>query len=119
MPQTTPSSQSSHHGHIRIKTGLGATLQYQSVNGQWSAQERKHHINFLEMLAVDKALMAFQNSPRATRVCVQIDNNKTAVAYLAKEGGTNSRRLSQLACQILLRCHRHNIFMRPVYVKGE
>ena len=40
------------------------------------------------------------------------------MAYLQKEGGTHSRKLSDLASKILLLCQRNSITLIPTYIPG-
>ena len=98
-------------------SGWGGSLHALSANGRWSRGQRSRHINSLELMAVENSLRPFQDRVEGRTVCVQIDN-RTAVAYLAKEGGTKSVLLSRLACRILLWCQRHRITLIPVYVRG-
>lgn len=99
------------------KKGWGASLQSMTAAGRWPQEVRNQHINQLEMRAVWEALQVFKTHLQGKCVCVQIDN-KTTVAYLAKEGGTRSNRLSRLARQVLLWCQEHTITLCPVHVRG-
>ena len=99
-------------------SGWGACLQSATASGVWSREEKRRHINYREMLAVWRAVQAFRTRLRGSTLSVQIDN-RTAVAYLSKEGGTRSVSLSRLACRILLWCHRRGVDLLPVYVRGS
>ena len=80
-PQVVPQADASF-------TGWGAALQGKSMGGTWSFQERKCHINELELLAVKLALQTFLKSQNVTSVHIQIDNI-VAVTYLKKKNGGN------------------------------
>ena len=97
-------------------SGWGGSLQALSASGRWSRGQRSRHINSLELMAVENSLRSFQDRLEGRTVCVHI-NNRTALAYLAREGGTKSVLLSRLACRILL-SQRHRITLIPVYVSG-
>ena len=51
-------------------------------------------------------------------IALQLDNT-TAVAYLLKEGGTQSMRLCRLASKILILSESLNIDIRPSYLPGR
>ena len=107
-------------------SGWGGSLHALSASGRWSRGQRSRHINSLELMAVENSLRSFQDRVEGRTVCVQINNRtqwptwrrKNSVAYLVKEGGTKSVRLSRLACRILLWCQWHRITLIPVYVRG-
>ena len=71
--------------------GWGAHLGDESVQGFWSTQEQRLHINLLEMRAVRLSLTQFQVPPQSN-ILVASDNS-TVVAYINKQGGTRSRPL--------------------------
>ena len=98
-------------------SGWGGSLHALSASGRWSRGQRSRHINSLELMAVEYSLRSFEDRVEGRTVYVQIDN-RTAVANLAKEGGTKSVLLSRLACRILLWCQRHRVTLIPVYLRG-
>ena len=67
-------------------TGWVAALQGKSIGGTWSIEERKWHINELELLAVKLALQTLLKSQNFTSVHIQMDNI-VALTYLKKMGG--------------------------------
>ena len=69
-----------------LLSGWGATLQVKSIGGTWSFQERKWHINELELLAVKLALQTPLKSQNFTSVHIQMDNI-VALTFLKKTGG--------------------------------
>ena len=77
------------------KSGWGAHVGDQTVSGLWSEQEARLHINWLELEAIRLALLHFQHLVEHKHVLIMCDN-KTAVAYLNKEGGTRSHSLTAL-----------------------
>ena len=67
-------------------TGWGASLHSLSAaSGQWSTEEKRHHISYQEILAVQNALLTFLHRVKGKSVCVQIDNTAT-VSNVSGEG---------------------------------
>ena len=82
VPQFVPQTDAS-------LTGWGAALQGKSIGGTWSFQERKWHINELELLAVKLALQTFLKSQNFTSIHIQMDNI-VALTYLKRMGGSTN-----------------------------
>lgn len=55
-------------------TGWGATVNNQPVHGLWTPQEKGLHINTLELLAVEKTIIAFQDQLYNKNVILRGDN---------------------------------------------
>ena len=70
-------------------TGWGARWGPLRTRGQWSANEKKLHINCKEMLAAFLALKAFLKRQNGVHVRLKIDNT-TTVCYINQMGGTHS-----------------------------
>ena len=70
------------------------------VDGFWSREDQTYHINFLELKTVYYAVCHWKVEMSNQIVALQLDNT-TAVAYLLKEGGTQSMSLCKLASEIL------------------
>lgn len=81
------------------KAGWGATWGNHTVSGSWH-QETPAHINWLELRAIFFAFKEWAPLLRGKTVAVQSDN-KTAVAYIMREGGTRSRCLMDLTHNLL------------------
>ena len=69
--------------------GWGAHLDQKSTKGLWSDQEKRLHINVLELKAVSLALRNYKDQCQDQIVLVATDNS-TVVAYINKQGGTHS-----------------------------
>ena len=80
-------------------TGWGAALQGKSIGGTWSFQERKWHINELELLAVKLALQTFLKSQNFTSIHIQMDNI-VALTYLKRMGGSKNQKMTILSKEI-------------------
>ena len=67
-------------------TGWGASLHsISAASGQWSTEEKRHHISYQEILAVQNVLLTFLHRVKGKYVCVQIDNTAT-VSNVSGEG---------------------------------
>ncbi|KAL1270896.1 hypothetical protein QQF64_029912 [Cirrhinus molitorella] len=99
-------------------TGWGAVCNGQTASGSWTGPRLQWHINCLELLAVFLALRRFLPLLRHKHVLVRTDNTAT-VAYINHQGGLRSRRLSQLACHLLLWSQTRLKSLRAVHVPGE
>ena len=73
-----------------LNEGWGTHLDQSSTKGLWSDQEKRLHINVLELKAVSLALRSFKDQCQNQTVLVATDNS-TVVAYINKQGGTQQR----------------------------
>ena len=64
-----------------------------STGGMWLAQEMKHHINILELLAVKLAIQAFTKWRMS--IHLQVDNI-VVLTYLMKMEGTQNLKMVEL-----------------------
>ncbi|GFN81283.1 Gag-Pol polyprotein [Plakobranchus ocellatus] len=95
----------------------GAVLNGVTTHGMWSDQERKEHINVLELKA---ALFGTQSLCREFRNChmrIGLDNT-TAVAYINNMGGTNSLSCNTITRELLLRCKARHIWRSACHIPG-
>ena len=98
--------------------GWGATLVDQFASGVWSLEESCLSINARELLAVEKGLLAFQESLRGQTIAVFADNT-TALAYLRRQGGTFSPLLNQIAQRVLRWVESQQMVLLPQFVQGK
>ena len=100
--------------------GWGGPIGDWVISGKWSSAWAKHHINWLELQAVWLTLQHFLPQVRDTAVDVLTDNT-TTVAYINKEGGTQSPTLCYLALDLWAWCRQHRIYLvaNPISVQGE
>ena len=99
------------------KEGWGAHIGDHTASGLWPPLWRRMPINWLELEAIRRALLAFRLLLANSHVLVMCDN-KTAVAYINKLGGTRSKRLFLLTRRIILWCHNLNIWLRSRHIPG-
>ena len=101
------------------KQGWGAHLNLAKIGGRWNWEEKlKSHINWLELKAAFLALQAFLPQLKHQHVQIGIDN-KTAMTYINKLGGTRSHRLTSLALEMSNFAADRNLTLSAVYVPGE
>ena len=68
-------------------TSWGVTFKNQSTNGEWSMEERKQPINWLELQTALLGLQSFLSSSCGGNVIKVFCDNSTAVAYVNNMGG--------------------------------
>ena len=90
--------------------GRGAVCQDVRTGGLWSPSERRNHINYLELLAAWFGVRAFAKDRRNIHAHLRMDN-RTAVFYVNRMGGTRSPILSNLAIQLWQWRLERNIFL--------
>lgn len=100
--------------------GWGAHLlpSFETVAGLWSTEETLSHINVLEMKAVLLAIQHWTNTLRHQAVLLMSDNS-TVVAYIRNQGGTHSRELCLLTCELLQLCSALQIHLRVSHIPGR
>ena len=94
---------------------LGAVCRGIRTGGQWCQEERGMHINILELLAVKLALLTFIKTNNIKSIHFQIDN-KTAISYLLKMGGTKSQSMIKISKEIWDILFKKNITISAEYL---
>ena len=97
--------------------GWGAHLEQSSTKGLWSPQEKRLHINVLELKAVSLALRHFKDQCQDQTVLVATDNS-TVVAYISKQGGPHSAEMCALLWRIMTWCHHFHITLKARHIPG-
>ena len=97
--------------------GWGAHLDQSSTKGLWSEQEKRLHINVLELKAVSLALRQFKDQCQNQTVLVAKDNS-TVVAYINKQGGTHSAEMCAFLWNIMTWCHHYHITLKARHIPG-
>ena len=75
-------------------------------------------INWLELEAIRLALRAFKAYLERKHILVMCDN-KSAVAYINKQGGTRSKRLFTLSRIICLWCRSQDVRLKCRHIEGS
>ena len=99
-------------------TGWGAQCNDLTAAGTWTPDLQDLHINVLELIAVHRAIQAFQEVLRGMTVQIHSDNT-TVVAYLMKGGGTHSASLHQVASNIFSLAISLGIRLQALHVPGK
>ena len=79
--------------------GWGANCIGIETGGKWSVQDRKLHVNILELLAVKNVILTFTKEKTINAIHTQTDN-ATAFSYLLKMGGTTDNTLLDISKDI-------------------
>ena len=98
--------------------GWGAHLGKLTTSGLWSSEDKKLHINVLEMKAVLLALKTFGPSLQGKKLGLMSDNS-SVVAYLNKQGGTKSAELCRATREVIHLAEFHAISLRANYIPGK
>lgn len=98
--------------------GWGSSALGTSTGGKWSPEDKLSypHINQLELLAAFLSLKCFW-TPEYTSIRLLLDN-KSAVAYINKLGGTKSIQLNKLALQMWEWCVERNVWVTAEHIPG-
>ncbi|PIK45632.1 hypothetical protein BSL78_17512 [Apostichopus japonicus] len=99
-------------------SGWGAHWSNRTAWGTWSQTERSLHINILEMMAVKRALEAFNDHVQGTITTIFTDNT-TVVAYINRQGGTRSERLCRLAWEVITAAEDSGTILRASHIAGK
>lgn len=99
-----------------LRSGWGATWGPWNLSGSWKALVQ-NHINALEMRAILEAVWVWAPELWGAVVVIHCDN-RSAVSYLLREGGTCSPRLMQLARELILFADRWHLQLRSCYLPG-
>ena len=100
----------------RLKRRLGRSLRSKIYPG-FVDQEKRLHINILELKAASLALRNFKDLCQDQTVPVATDNS-TVVAYINKQGGTHSVEMCALPWKIMTWCHHYHITLKARHIPG-
>ncbi len=115
-----PLEQVSRHAVVYTDAsakGWGATFNGLAVSGVWTGPQLHWHINCLELLEVHLSLNRLKRRLRGEHVLVRTDSTAT-VAYINRQGGLRSRRMSQLARHLLLWSRKHLRSLHAIHIPG-
>lgn len=99
-------------------TGWGASCENETASGLWNDEERKQHINFLELSAAYLALKTFCQDINNCEILIRIDNT-TAVSYINRMGGIKYVHLNSITKKIWQWCEQKKIYLFASYIKSE
>jgi hypothetical protein len=98
--------------------GWGAHAGNTSIQGRWTMELQKEHINVLELLAIKNGLFAFAKHMKNTAVQVYSDNS-SAVAVLRKLGSIRSAKLNQIAMDIWEWAMQRDLIILALHIAGK
>ena len=98
--------------------GWGAESSGVSSGGNWSHSESKHHINYLEMLAILLGLQTFAKDKSNTHIRIICDNT-TAVNVINHMGTSHSDPCNSVANEIWEWCIDRKIWLSAAHIPGK
>ena len=98
--------------------GWGAESSGVSSGGNWSHSESKHHINYLEMLAILLGLQTFAKDKSNTHIRIMCDNT-TAVNVINYMGTSHSDPCNSVAKEIWEWCIDRKIWLSAAHIPGK
>lgn len=99
-------------------TGWGVYCNGERAHGFWSVKEIKHHINYLELLAVFNGLKCFARNVFKCSILLRIDNT-TAISYINRMGGIRHKKLSKLSRKIWQWCEARDLWIFASYIASK
>lgn len=99
------------------RSGWGAKMGQQKAYGFWGKDEKEHHINYLELLAIKLALRNLADDRRGQRLLLRVDNT-TAIAYVNKMGGIQYEKYNELAREIWQWAEARSNFLCASYISS-
>ena len=117
-PILTPPRHLIMHTDASSTIGWGDTLNGSACGGPWSAAEKKHHINFLELKAVLLALQSWESLVSGKHVCVMVDN-QAAVSIINYMGSSHSEDHETMARTIWLWCIKNQVYLSAAHIAGS
>ncbi|XP_063366186.1 uncharacterized protein LOC134654648 isoform X1 [Cydia amplana] len=100
------------------RSGWGAESNSITTRGFWSQDDKKFHINYLELLAAFFGLKCFASKLSNCEILMRIDNT-TAISYINKAGGVKFPHLSELARKIWQWCESRKIWIVASYIASK
>ncbi len=97
-------------------TGWGAWCDKVSTGGHWSSDEKREHINWLELKGAFLALQTFCANKSNCHIKVMLDNT-TAIACIMKYG-SSSRDLMSLTRQLFQWAIEKNLHITAAHIPG-
>ena len=98
--------------------GWGAHCNGENTHGFWSQEEKRLHINQLEIIAAFLALKCFAREVQNCEILLRIDNT-TAISYINRMGGVQYVELNQRAKDIWTWCEKRRIWIFASYIPSR
>lgn len=99
-------------------SGWGVSCNNVKSHGWWNSEEKKEHINWLELKAAFYGLKCFAKYLNSAEILLRVDNT-TAIAYINKMGSVKFSKLSKLCKEMWQWCEKRNIWVRASYIQSS
>lgn len=96
-------------------TGWGACFNHKKALGWWNEDEKKEHINWLELKAIHYGLQSFANNLHSIKILIRVDNT-TALACINKMGSIQHKKLNSITREIWQYCESKNLWIHASYI---
>lgn len=113
------------HGSYKLElfsdasnTGWGIVCNDHKLHGYWSKKDLKHHINYLELLAIYFALKCFAKDRNNIEILIRSDNT-TAVSYVNRMGSVRFPHLNNLSRKIWQFCEKRKLHIFASYIPSK
>lgn len=100
------------------RTGWGGFCGGSGTHGFWSKEERRYHINVLELLAAYYALKTFARNLTNSNILLRIDN-VTAISCINKMGSVQFKNLHDISKKIWGWCEKRQNIVFASYVSSS
>lgn len=98
--------------------GWGMVCDGQKAGGRWTNDEKKNHINVLELMAIHFALQSLSDKIMNKHVQILSDSS-TAVCYVNNMGGVRSPACNDVSRKIWLLCMEKNAWVSCAHIPGK
>ena len=98
--------------------GWGAVYENRSTRGLWTAEEKTHHINYLELLGVFLGMKTFLSLFKSKHVRLMVDNS-TSVAVINNMGTSHSKTLNTLCKNIWEWAISRDLWLSAAHIAGK
>lgn len=99
-------------------TGWGIVCGSKKLHGFWNNEDKKSHINYLELKAIYFGLQCFAKDLSDCEILLRCDNT-TAISYINRFGGIQYKHLNNLARKIWKFCEQRRLFIFASYIASK
>jgi len=98
--------------------GWGAHNQDITINGRWNEEEKKLHINELELTAIYFSLLSFLKNNKTYKHVRIMSDNATSIAYINNKGGCKSEYCNNMSQRIWEFCIERGLHVSAAHIPG-
>lgn len=99
-------------------SGWGACCNGEKTHGWWTLEDKRYHINFLELQAIFLGLKCFAKNLKNCNILIRCDNT-TAIACVDRMGSVQYKHLNTMARILWQWCEQRNIWIFASYVNTK